>query len=497
MKTKAYKLAAELGLQEQPVLDWLRANGYPNVRRADMIRADVAQAARKALGRQSGSSRMSRTNAGMMSSNISRHQEEETFHDGSDLTKTVVDGLKVSFADLLESHLPADERTGGAALPNNSSRSSTRTITAPPPAIVAASQGLDVRIARVERERDQIQQTLGVERAKVEGLERLLDNAQKELETARVQVARLNEVRAERERLNQHVAELKNRLRETGDERASLEQACADLQSELADLQEAVGEYDSLQHDHDSVMGDLQTARQREGAWRKRALELERSIHSGDELHTILEEHGLTDRIRQRNMLKAVLSNETAAAEFLKCIRGVDSAELDRLLSERLLPTCVNGLCNKIARRRGSVPYRVDNESRCRICTGRAEVRWFENLVSECNCAGVRRLLVVGGGETVQAELRSLTEGRSIDLRLVADGETPTDAQVQGRVEGCDVVILWGPDVVDPDISAPYRNHARDLGRVVVQVLANTGAVIPFCRSTVNVLARNQALTPV
>ena len=52
VKTKAYKLAAELGLQEQPVLDWLRANGYPNARRADMIRADVAQAARKALGRQ-------------------------------------------------------------------------------------------------------------------------------------------------------------------------------------------------------------------------------------------------------------------------------------------------------------------------------------------------------------------------------------------------------------------------------------------------------------
>ena len=150
-----------------------------------------------------------------------------------------------------------------------------------------------------------------------------------------------------------------------------------------------------------------------------------------------------------------------------------------------------------MARRRGTVPYRVDDEARCSICAGRAETRWFENLISECSCAGVRRLLVVGGGDDIQAELRTLTEGRSIDLRLVSDNEKPTDAQVQGRVEGCDVVVLWGPDLVDESTNELYLAHARDLSRVVVHVLSGAGGVIPFCRSTVNVLARNQALTPV
>ena len=54
VKTKAYKLAAELGLQEHSVLEWLRENGYPNARRADTIRSEVAQAARQALGRAAG-----------------------------------------------------------------------------------------------------------------------------------------------------------------------------------------------------------------------------------------------------------------------------------------------------------------------------------------------------------------------------------------------------------------------------------------------------------
>ena len=35
-----YGFATELGMQEQPVLDWLRAHRYPNLRRADMIHAD-------------------------------------------------------------------------------------------------------------------------------------------------------------------------------------------------------------------------------------------------------------------------------------------------------------------------------------------------------------------------------------------------------------------------------------------------------------------------
>ncbi|MEZ4463489.1 MAG: hypothetical protein R3F43_02960 [bacterium] len=48
---EAYKLAADLGVAEPVLLDWLRTNGYPNARRGDTIRAEVAVAARRALGR--------------------------------------------------------------------------------------------------------------------------------------------------------------------------------------------------------------------------------------------------------------------------------------------------------------------------------------------------------------------------------------------------------------------------------------------------------------
>ncbi|MBU0551406.1 hypothetical protein KJ940_07915, partial [Myxococcota bacterium] len=51
MKTKAYKLATKLKVEEGRLLDWLRAHGYPNIRRTDTIRAEVARAAQQALSR--------------------------------------------------------------------------------------------------------------------------------------------------------------------------------------------------------------------------------------------------------------------------------------------------------------------------------------------------------------------------------------------------------------------------------------------------------------
>ena len=53
VKTKVYKLAAELGIREDRILEWLRGQGYPHMRRADMVRAELVAAARSALGGRS------------------------------------------------------------------------------------------------------------------------------------------------------------------------------------------------------------------------------------------------------------------------------------------------------------------------------------------------------------------------------------------------------------------------------------------------------------
>ena len=86
------------------------------------------------------------------------------------------------------------------------------------------------------------------------------------------------------ERYRQEALEAKESLKTEASQREALEQTCVELQRELQDQREMISEFDSLQGDHDSVLGDLENARQREVAWRKRALELERAAHAGDDL---------------------------------------------------------------------------------------------------------------------------------------------------------------------------------------------------------------------
>ena len=116
LKTKAYKLAAELGLQEQSVLDWLRNNGYPNVRRADTIRSDVAQAARKALG----TGRTSPRGRPRARPDTRPNRFTSEARDGRDTQRIAPptpekprsgkagdrEGFRTSFAELLQNHMP-------------------------------------------------------------------------------------------------------------------------------------------------------------------------------------------------------------------------------------------------------------------------------------------------------------------------------------------------------------------------------------------------------
>lgn len=512
MKTKAYKLAAELGLQEHSLLEWLRENGYPNARRADTIRSDVVQAARKALGRgarthRSGG-RTSRATVPSRPPPQSRKSRQNTRQSGGRSSGGGGgggggDGFKVSFAELLESHLPSDANAGRQALPDTRITQATRPVTAnrtptggrapvPDP-----NDDLRIRVARAESERDRAQQDVDVERARAEGYARDIRRLERELQAVREDTTALDALRADTERLELERARLKQQLAEAHDERATLEQTCTELQTELQDTRAALEEAKQGDIDHGTVLGDLETARQREIAWRTRALELERAVAQGGDIIKLLKGQGLEAFRQQVRVLRTLLGDESTALPVLRAIRQVDAPALEKLIDERLRPTCAHPLCNRVTRAADQIPLRVDDDSDCAVCAGDAEQRWFHHMVQECSQSGIRRLLVIGGDDAIQTRLRALSQGQPVDLRLVSADEEALPARAAGRVEGCDALILWSSWVVPARISDPYAQAALAADRPIVSVLGVNCGVVPLARATVNRVARTHVLRAV
>lgn len=489
MKTKAYKLAAELGVQEQSVLDWLRANGYPNARRADTIRADVAQAARQALGRGRAARRTSGRHPspgprGPTQPPPSRPAPRPTAEGGGG-------GFRVSFAELLEAHLPQSAEAGTSALPDAGPPAPRRP--PPPRQEDGADEELRLRVARAEGERDAVRREADASRQRLEAVTREAEALRRELLAAKQNLIAFEALRGDLDRLQLERAQLRHALQVAQDERATLEGTCAELKRELDEVQTTLRAAEEEQDERDTLLEELESAMQREMAWRARALELERAANQDANLLGLLQALGIEDFGEQAEVLRALLASRDTALGFLRAIRQVESAPLERMVRHRIRRVCAHPVCNQVAEHDERVVLRVDDERICEVCGGDADRRWFARMVRECSRAGVRRLLVIGG-EPVHDALRGLSQGQPVDLRLVGADDEVHPARVRGRVEGCDVLVLWSSRLVTEAVATPYADAARAEGRPVVSVLGDRCQVAALARAVCYRLARNHVL---
>lgn len=522
------------------MLEWLKSHGYPNARRADTIRADVAQAARRALGRgrpptrsrgaqpqqpprQGHTPQPARSGTGRPQS--SRHSGRpataQTGRATGRQTQSIDQrqrqggggardgqGFRVSFADLLESHLPADVGSAKSANPLVTAPNlpAHRVGTQPGPQPretgkrntggLSAEQTLRLQLRRTETDRDQAQRELVILRQSLEAENRRLGEARQALGEMQAVRQALAEARAETQRVLLERATLKQSLQAAADEQATLAQTCVDLQAEVDGLNERLGVADAEHEAKEKVIADHEQAMQREMAWRKRALELERAANLGNNLSGLLQELGLEAPGQQASVLRALLDQPDTAASLIRSIRQVDAPTIQRMVRGRLARVCAHPQCHQIALSDDRVRVQVA-ESDCEVCGGDAEQRWFARLVRECGRAGVRRLLVIGGAEVTVKALRGFSQGRPIDLRLVSATEDISPARVRGRVQGCDLLVVWSGAVVPEPVSTAYAEAGRAEGRLVVSVLGEACSVDRFARAVCNRLARSLILAAV
>ena len=499
MKTKAYKLAAELGLQEQSLLEWLRDHGYPNARRADTIRSEVCQQARKALGRGGHRDRGGRR--GPQKFGGSKPQAAIGPERGPRPGPHAAKSLSVSFGELLGAHLPADTFTGDSSEPAKAQRGSEGAVSK---IAVPGESGretptstteldLDAERRAFDRERDVLRTEIEGWRVRAERIDRELVETRARLSGAESAARAVIELRGERERLLLECTTLRRRVSAVEDERDTIEHTALEFQLNLAEARQTLTEHEQVVGEQRSLETELAQAHQREMAWRARALELERAVHLGENLATVLERAGVEGLESQMRALRALLSTREGAFALFRAVKNVDAESIAKLVHNRMSRVCADRVCNQCVEPDLKFVLRVDDEADCEICRGSADRRWFQRMVRECDRAGVRRLLVIGGRDETRNQLRGLSEGQPVDLRLVSDREPVEPGRARGRVECCDLLVLWRD--ADEDVVRHYRDVAKAEGQAIVTVLGPRTGVAPLARSICNRLARNLAFT--
>lgn len=164
-------------------------------------------------------------------------------------------------------------------------------------------------------------------------------------------------------------------------------------------------------------------------------------------------------------------------------------AVLDPAVFERIQPVCAVVTCREYA---GLVGWQVipAGATRCAVCRGSDNRRWFRMMALRLERAGRRRLLVVGGSPDSHAALGRLErDAPKLDLRLV-EGDQRLDAtRARALVGGVDVVVFWASTLLDHAVSDVIKDAARREPRLIRAVTPPGGrGIAALCRAVVDAL---------
>ena len=481
-------------MREDRVLDWLRGQGYPHMRRADMVRAELVAAARVALAggssshNRSSSNRPARRNQGRFAA--TREELTPPKHMTPPEGDSISETLTTSFADLLSEHLDMEahsERGKDVHRNTFADDSATRTGLNVVPIATPSREIVDARLAM---ERERADNDLKVANARVRAAEEETLLLRREIEAGRGLVIENASLKDARDNLAKEVATLQEKLAEVEHERATLDTTCATLQERVVELESVQHDLESLEVDHSSIITDLEATQQREVAWRARALELERASQSTG-LDTVLNRAGASSPRMKQSLLRGILASDRTAEDFIKTIEKVDENTFTNLMKTHTRRVCANTLCRKCVLRQRRIPVVIDDAKQCEICLGREEKRFFEAMVCEASRAGVRRILIFGADRDLKSRLYDLSEGHQLDLRLIDSREEISRARAQGRIDGCDCFVTWTQHVLEPNL---YLEAARALRRLWVVVNADPSDVGGMSRQIAYRLARHSHL---
>ena len=130
----------------------------------------------------------------------------------------------------------------------------------------------------------------------------------------------------------------------------------------------------------------------------------------------------------------------------------------------------------------------------CMICEGNEGRRWYQWLRAQCLDQGYERLLIVGGSEDGQQNLRSFDhEHPGLRWQLITGGAQIHQRQAQQLCQSASLVVLWPSDYLTHRVSDLFRAAAQREACPVVTVPPGKRSIISLAET---ILISLDALPP-
>jgi hypothetical protein len=282
----------------------------------------------------------------------------------------------------------------------------------------------------------------------------------------------------------------RQKIQELNQTQATLDQTCAELNLELNQMRSEVKQLHQQLHAQTQISHSLNQVSQQKKAWQARALELEEQVQSGQNLSIQLKELGLNSFEKQVLLFQTLLQTPESSAQLFSTIKTVDRDAIEKMVKHWVVYTCAHPLCNQTNKLQNYLSLRVDKSSKCEVCGGHEATRWFRRMAACCMRIHIKRFLMIGADE-IHSQIRNLTEGRNIEFRLISETEQSSSARIQSRLESCDLLVLWGPKVIDPQISEAYYKMANIAQCSVLKISGDQADVSALSRQILYWISRS------
>ena len=460
MKIKVKALANELNISDQTLIHWLTRKGYPGARGQDWLTPHLARRARAELRARAATQSLSQnhrfSNAPIISPELKRSLELSLHQRGDDL-----EGEEGS-QQAISAHSSSHSSSHSSVPPQHVDRSSHHASYRDAP----HAQNKHALTADHERGLNEShgQDLIQRERARADLLLKRLEEQRLYHED------RYQELRQRYERTIGERTQLRQTLYSMGQNQETLDQTCRELSQELDQTRREVNDLKRDLKAQEKMSTAIDQVTQQKQAWRAKALALEERVHTNQQLSAQLEELGMDSLEMQIRLFQTLLATPESAGQLFHAIKMVEHGEVRQMVSRWVVPTCAHPLCAQVNQLARKLSLRVDRASQCQVCSGDAEKRWFRRMMVSCEVAHVRRFLLVGA-EDVHVKIRELTEGQSIDFRLISVRDESPEQRIRSRLENCDLLISWPHELTDdPSTGAKYRAVAEEMGAPSLEI---------------------------
>ena len=466
VKVRIQTLVEELDISTQTIVNWLSRRGYPGARPQDWLTPKLVELAKRELGsrvHQPSSLRSSRT--------LQHHRTSSNFSRSLNVPSSLLTPTTPHMTTAYPHSRMEDDQLSESGmleeLPDLSMRAGDHD--------AQGDQGAEGSL--LDRERKRADLLL----KRLEGQRNHYEHKYAELRQ------RYEQTVGERTQLRRNIYEMKQN-------QETLDQTCRELAQELEQTKREVGDLRRNLTAQEKMSSAIDQVTQQKKAWRAKALALEEKVQTNQQITTQLRELGMESFEQQVQLFQTLLMSPESASQLFHAIKMVEYDDVRKMVDRWVVKTCYHPLCQQVNQLRGCLSLRVDRPHHCHVCHGKRELRWFKRMMASCERAHVRRFLLVGG-EDLHDEIRKLTEGKSIDFRLISSQDESTDQRIQSRLESCDLLISWARGSLSSPTSLRYLKVADQIKCPSVVLGGDEAKLDQLARNALNWVTRTGGRT--